>query len=195
VGSKARTRPAVVACRAAALIALALVGQSLITSAATTTTVTVKDFAFQPKMVTIRVGDMVTWANVDTATHTVTSNGNWDTGGFAPGMSRSITFGTAGTYQYFCNLHSIMFGTVVVLASDAPSPTPTLAPSVSASTATGPPSTAPPTAVLAALPSSTAAPVVLRPPSQAGPGPVIVAGAAMAIVALFAFAWLVARQI
>ena len=181
-------------CRAAGLLALALLALPLVTYAAATATVIVKDFAFQPKTVTIRVGDTVTWANVDTASHTVTSNGNWDTGSFAPGMSRSITFGTAGTYQYFCNLHSIMFGTVVVLAPEAPSPTPTLAPTASASTVTGPASTASPTAV-AALPSSTAAPVVLRPPSEAGPGPVIVAGAAMAIVALFSFAWRVSRQL
>ena len=193
MGGNARNRAAVVAYRAAALIALALVGQSLVTYAASTTTVTVKDFAFQPKTVTIRVGDTVTWANVDTATHTVTSNGNWDTGGFAPGTSRSITFATAGTYAYFCNLHSIMFGTVVVLASDEPSPTPTVAPTAIAST-TRPPSTAlPSAAALAAVP--TADPIPLRTPSQAGPGPVMVAGAALAIVALAAFAWLVARQI
>ena len=180
MGSSARNRAAVVAYRAAALIALALVGQSLVTYAASTTTVTVKDFAFQPKTVTIRVGDTVTWANVDTATHTVTSNGNWDTGGFAPGTSRS-------------NLHSIMFGTVVVLASDEPSPTPTVAPTAIAST-TRPPSTAlPSAAALAAVP--TADPIALRAPSQAGPGPVMVAGAALAIVALAVFAWLVARQI
>jgi plastocyanin len=185
----------IIACRAAALIGLALLALPLVTYAATTATITVKDFAFQPKTVTIRVGDSVTWANVDTATHTVTSNGNWDTGGFAPGTSRSITFGTAGTYQYFCNLHSIMFGTVVVLASDAPAPTATIAPAASASIATGPPSTAPTAAALAALPSSTAAPVVLHPPSEAGPGPVIVAGAAIAIVALFALAWRVSRQV
>ena len=191
-----RARSVAASWLAAAVVSLALLALPLVAFAATTATITVKDFAFQPKTVTIRVGDTVTWANADTTTHTVTSNGNWDTGGFAPGTSRSITFGTAGTYPYFCNLHSIMFGTVVVLPSGVPSPAATLAPATSASTATAPPSNALPTvAVLAAAPESTAPPIVLRPPSEAGPGPIIVAGAALVIVALSAFAWLVARQV
>jgi len=190
-----RARSVAASWLAAAVVSLALLALPLVAFAATTATITVKDFAFQPNTVTIRVGDTVTWANADTTTHTVTSNGNWDTGGFAPGTSRSITFGTAGTYPYFCNLHSIMFGTVVVLPSGAPSPA-ALAPATSASTATAPPSNALPTvAVLAAAPQSTAPPIVLRPPSEAGPGPIIVAGAALVIVALSAFAWLVARQV
>ena len=85
---------------------------------ATGATIEVKDFAFQPKSVTIRVGEAVTWVNRDTASHTATAIGSWDTGIFAPGASRSITFTTSGTYPYFCLLHSIMFATITV-ADDA----------------------------------------------------------------------------
>jgi len=185
-----------VAWLAAAVVSLALLALPLAAVAATTTTIAVRDFSFQPKTVTIRAGDTVTWANVDTATHTATSAGNWDTGGITPGSSRSITFATSGTYLYYCLLHSIMFGTIVVVAADA-----TSSPAVVPAPATGHPTPSPASTsqsssiVLAAAPDSTAPPIVLHPPSEAGPGPMIVAGAAVAIVALSAFAWLVARQV
>jgi plastocyanin len=179
---------------AAIVASLALLALPLIAYAATST-VSVKDFSFQPKTITVRAGDTITWTNNDTTTHTATSTGNWDTGGFAPGTSRSITFATAGTYQYFCLLHSIMFGTVIVLPPNAASPSAaapasTVAPPSAAATSTPVASTS--EAVLAPLATGTT--VVLRPPGEAGPGPVMVAGAAMAIVALATLAWLVARQ-
>ena len=185
-----------VAWLAAAAVSLALLALPLAAVAATTTTIAVRDFSFQPKTVTIRAGDTVTWANVDTATHTATSAGNWDTGGITPGSSRSITFATPGTYLYYCLLHSIMFGTIVVVAADATA-SPAAVPPLAAGQATASPvSTSQSSSiVLAAAPDSTAPPIVLHPPTEAGPGPMIVAGAAVAIVALSAFAWLVARQV
>jgi hypothetical protein len=164
--------------------------------AASTTTITVKDFAFQPRTVTVRIGDTVTWSNIDTATHTATSTGNWDTGNIPPGSSRSIVLATPGTYAYFCLLHSIMFGTIVVIAADATfPPTATSAPSVVAAEATPSPSASQPRTVVAAAADATPAAIVLRRPSEAGPGPILVAAAALAIVALSAFAWLVGRRI
>ncbi len=156
-----------------------------------------KDFAFQPRTVTVRVGDTVTWSNIDTATHTATSTGHWDTGNIPPGSSRSIVLVTPGTYAYFCLLHSIMFGTIVVVAADATfAPTATPAPSVVAGEATASPSTSQPRPVVAAAAAdATPAAIVLRRPSEAGPGPILVAAAALAIVALSAFAWSVGRRI
>jgi hypothetical protein len=49
--------------------------------------------------------------------------------------------------------------------------------------------------VAAAAADATPAGIVLRRPSEAGPGPILVAAAAISIVALSAFAWLVAREI
>jgi cupredoxin-like protein len=157
----------------------------------------VKDFAFQPKTVTVRVGDTVTWSNIDSATHTATSTGNWDTGNIPPGSSRSIALTTPGMYAYFCLLHSIMFGTIVVVAADATfAPTATPAPSVVVGEATPSPSTSQPRPIVAAAAAdATPAAIVLRRPSEAGPGPILVAAAALAIVALSAFAWSVGRRI
>jgi plastocyanin len=185
----------VVAWTASALASLVLLALPLAAYAATAT-VEIRDFSFQPKTVSVTVGDTVTWINYDTTAHTATSTGVWDTGSFGAGASRSTTFARPGTYLYFCLLHSIMFGTVVVEEPGAARAVATPAP------APPPPSAAPPTptaepsiAAVAAPAEPPAAAIVLRPPSESGPGPVIVAGAAMAIVALGAFAWRLTRQI
>jgi plastocyanin len=80
--------------------------------------VSIRDFAFSPKTVEIRVGDRVTWTNRDTVEHTATArNGSFDTGLFGEGASRSIRFTVAGTYRYICTPHPNMTGTVVVRAA------------------------------------------------------------------------------
>jgi plastocyanin len=79
--------------------------------------VTIRDFAYAPGSVTIRVGDSVTWTNRDSVAHTATArNGSFDTGLLADGASRSIRFTAAGTYRYICTPHPDMTGTVVVRA-------------------------------------------------------------------------------
>jgi plastocyanin len=178
---------------ASGLFSLGIVALPLAAHGATAT-VSVRDFSFQPQTITIRVGDTVTWVNGDTAAHTATSTGNWDTGTFGIGSSRTVAFTKAGTYPYFCVLHSIMFGTVVVLAPNAPTPTaapaPTLAPATVAPAATASATIA---EAAAAAPPVTFGPVTVGAPSDAGPGPLIVAAAAMVVVALGAFAWTLTR--
>jgi plastocyanin len=63
--------------------------------------------------VTIQEGQQVTWTNEDSTTHTVTGDG-FDSGDIAPGESFSHTFDSAGTYQYSCQYHPTMQGTVEV---------------------------------------------------------------------------------
>jgi plastocyanin len=80
--------------------------------------VSIRDFAFSPKTVEIRVGDRVTWTNRDAVEHTATArNGSFDTGLLGEGESRSIRFNVAGTYRYICTPHPSMTGTVVVRAA------------------------------------------------------------------------------
>jgi plastocyanin len=80
--------------------------------------VSIRDFAFSPKTVEIRVGDRVTWTNRDAVEHTATArNGSFDTGLLGDGESRSIRFNVAGTYRYVCTPHPSMTGTVVVRAA------------------------------------------------------------------------------
>lgn len=93
-------------------------GASVITVAATppsTATVTMGSSTFDPGATEIAVGGTVTWTNPSGLTHDV----DFGTGAaqhilpFDAG-SRSLTFSSAGTFMYFCNLHAGMTGTVVV---------------------------------------------------------------------------------
>ena len=77
----------------------------------------IENFAFNPQTIEIAVGDTVTWTNNDTAQHTVTqspSGSGFQSGGLAQGATFEQTFDTAGTFDYFCEFHSGMTGTVVV---------------------------------------------------------------------------------
>ena len=89
-----------------------------VATAAASTTVTIEDFAFSPKSITVDVGDTVTWRNNDDVAHSATAeDGSFDTGTFGNGASRSETFDTAGTFQYICTPHPFMKGTIKVNAA------------------------------------------------------------------------------
>ena len=84
---------------------------------------TLTDTAFQPNPVNIKIGDTVRWTNDDNTIHTVIewnpSTGEDVEGGFAsdilgPGVTFDHTFNQTGTFEYYCNLHPNMVGTVVV---------------------------------------------------------------------------------
>ncbi len=88
-------------------------------SGAKTAAVQIKGFAYSPANLTIDKGTVVTFTNNDSATHTVTSGANRTKDGkFDQTLSGStettITFDTAGTFEYFCVFHSSLKGTVVV---------------------------------------------------------------------------------
>jgi plastocyanin len=105
---------------AAAVVAAALaIGAGLAVSPvlAATKSVSISGFAFHPKSVTITVGDRITWTNNDAAAHTATSSGDFDTGTIASGASKSVTFGSAGTFSYICTIHPSMTGIVLVRAA------------------------------------------------------------------------------
>lgn len=76
-------------------------------------TITLQDFTFSPKAVTVKVGDSVTWTNADSASHTVTSEA-FDSGTLATGQSFSYTFDKAGTFDFHCSIHPTMTGTINV---------------------------------------------------------------------------------
>jgi plastocyanin len=75
-------------------------------------------FAFNPKTITVHVGDTVRWNNKSSASegHTVTGDG-LDSGTLHQGDHYSFKFSKAGSYSYICAFHSNMKGTVKVLAS------------------------------------------------------------------------------
>ena len=78
-------------------------------------TVAIIDFAFDPVLTGVAVGDTVTWINYGAEHHTVTADDSTFTSGdVAPGESFSQTFATTGSYTYRCRIHPSMTGTVVV---------------------------------------------------------------------------------
>ena len=89
------------------------------TSASGAATVTYSGFAVAPKSVEVKAGQAVTWTNKDGTTHTITAGKpGAKTGTFekqvAGNTSASVTFATAGTFDFFCEFHSSMTGQVVV---------------------------------------------------------------------------------
>jgi len=76
--------------------------------------VSIANFAYDPSPLEISVGTTVTWTNMDSAPHTVTSSGNFQSGRMDQGATFQHTFDTAGTFDYFCEFHSNMKGQVIV---------------------------------------------------------------------------------
>jgi plastocyanin len=82
-------------------------------------TVSIDNFTFGPKTLTVKAGTSVTWTNKDDIPHGIASSNN----AFkrSPALdtddSFSFTFNTPGTYQYFCYLHPYMVGSIVVEAT------------------------------------------------------------------------------
>ncbi|MCU7495386.1 MAG: amidase [Ignavibacteria bacterium] len=91
------------------------------TSKGTTYQVMMKNTSFSPSAITVTAGTTVTWTNMDSYAHTVTSgvpgspDGKFDSGNMDAGATYSHKFDTKGTYAYYCRYHSSMMkGTVTV---------------------------------------------------------------------------------
>ena len=76
---------------------------------------------FEPALLKIKAGDTVKWVNDDDRKHVIASipgKGTNDKELFAPqivpGNSWSHTFTKSGEYPYFCYIHYVMMGAVVV---------------------------------------------------------------------------------
>ncbi len=78
--------------------------------------VEIVDLSYDPAEITIPVGGTVTWTNDDVVLHTATAQDReaLQSGTIAPGDSYEQTFDTAGSYDYFCEFHVNMKGTIVV---------------------------------------------------------------------------------
>jgi plastocyanin len=93
--------------------------------------ISIVNFAFQPKLFTIRAGNRIIWTQTSTTVHTVTSgtagqdpktkalkavpDGMFSSGDLKQGASFPVTFNQPGTYSYFCSHHpDRMVGTIIV---------------------------------------------------------------------------------
>jgi Icc protein len=78
--------------------------------------VTIDNFAFSPKIVTVTAGSKLTWSNRDDVPHKIQSAD----GRFAASplldtkATYTTTFAQSGEYPYFCSLHPVMQGKVIV---------------------------------------------------------------------------------
>lgn len=72
-----------------------------------------------PNTITVRVGETVTFVNADDDEHTATGLG-FDTGVMLPGDSVAITFDQPGSFDFVCQFHPDMRGTVIVQGSGTP---------------------------------------------------------------------------
>jgi plastocyanin len=85
----------------------------------TSAQISIKGFAFNPNQPSVTKGATITWTNDDSTTHTVTSgvpgtpSGKFNQSVDA-GKTFSFTLTDAGTYEFFCNIHTSMRGTVTV---------------------------------------------------------------------------------
>jgi plastocyanin len=80
-----------------------------------TTTVDIRDHAFNPAQLNVAPGTTVTFVNNDTEAHTATANdGLFDSGVLEPGSSFDVWLDGSGTVTYHCELHPDMQGSIVV---------------------------------------------------------------------------------
>lgn len=175
-----RARRAIAAAALAVTSGMALVaGQS--TAAAASQLVSIQNYAFSPSPKSIAHGDSVVWTNRATSTpHTVTSckkdpdptgcpsgpgtgadAGFLTSGYLAANQTFQTTFNAAGSYFYYCKLHSGQMHGEIDVSAPPPPPPPT-------------PTTQPAPPVAHSAPTAQSAPPGAQPaptPSQAAPSP------------------------
>ena len=77
--------------------------------------VTIDNFTFGPKELTVAVGTTVKWVNHDDIPHTVVEkNTSFRSKALDTDDSYSFTFASAGSFDYFCGLHPHMVGKIIV---------------------------------------------------------------------------------
>jgi plastocyanin len=95
----------------AAAVGIAAVAQSRPTA----TEVKIDNFTFTPADLNVPVGATVVWTNHDDIPHTVVSTDKaFKSKVLDSDEKYSFTFGTAGTFTYFCSIHPKMTAKVIV---------------------------------------------------------------------------------
>lgn len=84
---------------------------------------------FEPALLKIKAGDTVKWINEDDRGHPIasipgqgTNDKELSSSPIPPGGSWSHTFRKTGEYPYFCYIHYVMMGAVIVEDTDQTSP-------------------------------------------------------------------------
>jgi plastocyanin len=84
--------------------------------AVATDKVSIDNFEFVPRVITVKKGTKITWTNNDSVAHSVTADeaSGPDSKLLGNQESFSHTYVKAGTYTYHCQPHQYMKGTVIV---------------------------------------------------------------------------------
>jgi plastocyanin len=79
-------------------------------------TVDMQNIAFDPKSVTVKVGQTIEWVNKDSVDHNVvaTKGENFKSDTFGKDGTYKYTVDKAGTIDYVCTLHPGMEGSITV---------------------------------------------------------------------------------
>lgn len=75
--------------------------------------ISIKNFAFNPAVLSVKAGDTVIWTNNDSASHRISGTG-FQSSDLSNGQSYSFTFSSTGTVDYICSIHPSMKGKIVV---------------------------------------------------------------------------------
>jgi plastocyanin len=72
--------------------------------------------SYAPSPLSMRVGQVVNWHNLDSIEHTATLDGMFDSGRIPAGSAHddAVTMSRAGTFTYHCTIHPGMVGTIIV---------------------------------------------------------------------------------
>jgi len=77
--------------------------------------ITIDNFSFTPKEITVAAGTTITWVNHDDVPHTVVSpDKKFRSKALDTDDQFSFTFTQPGTYAYFCSVHPMMTGKIIV---------------------------------------------------------------------------------
>jgi plastocyanin len=75
----------------------------------------IRDDAFVPASIAVRVGETITFVNDDDDAHTATADdASWDSEGLNQGQKWTHAFAKAGKIAYHCTVHPMMRATIVV---------------------------------------------------------------------------------
>lgn len=77
-------------------------------------TISIEGFAYSPASPTVSVGTTVVWINLDAVDHTASADGGAFNGSMAGGGQFEWVADTPGTYDYVCQIHLGMAGTITV---------------------------------------------------------------------------------
>lgn len=77
--------------------------------------VKIGNFTFDPPVLKVKAGTVVTWTNEDDIPHTVASADRaFKSKALDTGDKYTFTFTAPGTYEYFCSLHPHMTAKIIV---------------------------------------------------------------------------------